>query len=171
MSFQDLHGTTYPGPNRAFHRARRRRGFCSLRHRQPSWSTQTSTALPAGRFFPLNSCKSNRVTAGLNGAPSKLLASTPEQMGFPHVVQLARVDSIRQLSPGRQEVETIWLITGLMPGQADAARLLQLARQYWTTLSSSVKTVQCCSAISLTVRKPSSTPAAARLVGERSHAN
>jgi hypothetical protein len=53
-------------------------------------------------------------------------------MGFPHVLQLARLDRIRQLSAGRQEVETVWLITSLSPEQADAARLLELARQYWS---------------------------------------
>ena len=47
-------------------------------------------------------------------------------------MQLARLDRIRQLSPGRQEVETVWLITSLNPEQADAVRLLQLARQYWS---------------------------------------
>ena len=57
---------------------------------------------------------------------------TPEQMGFPHVVQLARLDRIRELNNGRQEVETVWLITSLAPEEADAARLLQLARQYWS---------------------------------------
>jgi hypothetical protein len=60
------------------------------------------------------------------------MALTPEQMGFPHVVQLARLERIRQLSPGRQEIETVWLITSLSPDQADALRLLQLARQYWS---------------------------------------
>ena len=53
-------------------------------------------------------------------------------MGFPHVLQLARMDRIRQLSAGRQEVETVWLITSLSPEQAGAARLLELARQYWS---------------------------------------
>jgi hypothetical protein len=53
-------------------------------------------------------------------------------MGFPHVVQLARLERIRQLSPGRQEAETVWLITSLTQDQADASRLLELARQYWT---------------------------------------
>ena len=53
-------------------------------------------------------------------------------MGFPHVAQLARLDRIRQLSPGRQEVETVWLVTSLSLQQADAARLLELARQYWS---------------------------------------
>lgn len=48
------------------------------------------------------------------------------------MVQLARLDRIRQLSPGRQEVETVWLITSLTPEQADAPRLLELARQYWS---------------------------------------
>jgi len=53
-------------------------------------------------------------------------------MGFAHVAQLARVDRIRELKGGRQEVETVWLITSLGAKQADAARLLGLARQYWS---------------------------------------
>lgn len=57
---------------------------------------------------------------------------TPAQMGFPHVAQEARIDRIRELKNGRQEVETIWIITSLTPAQADAARLLELARQYWS---------------------------------------
>ena len=57
---------------------------------------------------------------------------TPAQMGFPHVAQVARIDRIRQLRNGRQEVETIWIITSLTAAQADAARLLELARQYWS---------------------------------------
>lgn len=60
------------------------------------------------------------------------MAVTPEQMGFPHVVQLGRVDRIRELCGGKQEVETVWLITSLSPERADAARLLALARQYWS---------------------------------------
>lgn len=60
------------------------------------------------------------------------MAITPEQMGFPHVVQLARLDRIRELKSGRQEVETVWIITSLSPEKADAARLLELARQYWS---------------------------------------
>ena len=56
---------------------------------------------------------------------------TPAQMGFPHVAQVARIDRVRQLRNGRQEVETIWIITSLTAAQADAARLLELARQYW----------------------------------------
>ena len=62
----------------------------------------------------------------------KVRAITPEQMGFPHVAQLARVDRIRELANGRQEVETVWLITSLTPEQASAERLLELARQYWS---------------------------------------
>lgn len=61
-----------------------------------------------------------------------MLAITPAQMGFPHVAQLARVDRIRELAQGRQEVETVWLLTSLPPEQASAERLLELARQYWT---------------------------------------
>jgi len=56
---------------------------------------------------------------------------TPEQMGFPHVLQLARLDRMRALKSGKQEVETVWLITSLSAEQANPARLLELARQYW----------------------------------------
>ena len=57
---------------------------------------------------------------------------TPAQMDFPHVAQVARIDRIRELKNGRQEVETIWIISSLTAAQADAARLLELARQYWS---------------------------------------
>ena len=53
-------------------------------------------------------------------------------MGFPHVVQLARIDRIREIKGGKQEVETIWIITSLTAEQADAPRLLELARLYWS---------------------------------------
>jgi hypothetical protein len=53
-------------------------------------------------------------------------------MGFPHVAQVARLDRIRELASGRQEVETVWLITSLTAARADPARLLALARQYWS---------------------------------------
>jgi hypothetical protein len=57
---------------------------------------------------------------------------TPEQMGFPHVVQLARIDRIREIKGGKQEVETVWIITSLTADQADATRLLELVRLYWS---------------------------------------
>jgi hypothetical protein len=53
-------------------------------------------------------------------------------MGFPHVAQVARIDRIRELKGGRQEVETVWIITSLTAAEADLARLLALARQYWS---------------------------------------
>lgn len=53
-------------------------------------------------------------------------------MGFPHVAQVARIDRIRELKGGRQEVETVWIITSLTTAEADLARLLDLARQYWS---------------------------------------
>ena len=56
---------------------------------------------------------------------------TPEQMGFPFAAQVARLDRIRELKGGKQEVETVWLITSLTPDKAGLARLLALARQYW----------------------------------------
>jgi hypothetical protein len=57
---------------------------------------------------------------------------TPEQMGFPQVAQLARLDRIRHLKSGKEEVETVWIISSLGPEKAGAARLLELARQYWS---------------------------------------
>jgi hypothetical protein len=62
----------------------------------------------------------------------KVVPVRPEQMSFPHAVQLARLDRIRELKNGRQEVETVWLITCLSAQQADAQRLLDLARLYWS---------------------------------------
>ena len=57
---------------------------------------------------------------------------TPAQMDFPHAVQLARLERIRELSSGCQQVETVWLITSLSAAEATAQRLLELARQYWS---------------------------------------
>ena len=48
------------------------------------------------------------------------------------MAQVARIDRIRELKNGRQEVETVWIITRLTTTQADAVRLLELARQYWS---------------------------------------
>ena len=47
-------------------------------------------------------------------------------------IDAARLDRIRELHNGRQEVEPVWLITSLTPAQAEARRLLELARQYWS---------------------------------------
>jgi len=58
--------------------------------------------------------------------------TTPEQMGFPHAAQIARIDRIRELKGGKQEVETVWIVTSLTAQQADAARLLELVRTYWS---------------------------------------
>lgn len=52
-------------------------------------------------------------------------------MGFPHAVQLARLERIREFKNGRQEVETFWIVTSLTPEQATPSRLLELARLYW----------------------------------------
>lgn len=59
------------------------------------------------------------------------MSVTPEKMGFPHVVQIARVDRVRELTQGKQEVETIWIITSLTAEEADPERLLELVRMYW----------------------------------------
>lgn len=56
---------------------------------------------------------------------------TPSQLGFPHAAQVARLDRIRAHQNGKQEVETVWLVTSLGPEEANLQRLLELARQYW----------------------------------------
>jgi hypothetical protein len=61
----------------------------------------------------------------------QVMEVTPAQRGFPHVAQVARMDRIRELKSGRQEFETVWIITSLTAAPADAARLLELARPYW----------------------------------------
>lgn len=57
--------------------------------------------------------------------------ATPTQMNFPHVAQVARVDRWRTHKNGKQEVETVWVITSRTVAQTDAAQLLALVRQYW----------------------------------------
>jgi predicted transposase YbfD/YdcC len=61
-----------------------------------------------------------------------VLPVSPSQIGFPHVVQLARLERIRELKGGKQEVQTVWLVSSLSSQQASPARLLELARQYWS---------------------------------------
>jgi hypothetical protein len=58
--------------------------------------------------------------------------TTPEQMGFPHAAQVARLDRIRELKGGKQEAETVWVVTSLTAQQANAERLLELVRTYWS---------------------------------------
>ena len=58
--------------------------------------------------------------------------TTPAKMGFPHAAQVARVDRIRVLKNGRQEVETVWILTSLTAQEASPERLLELLRLYWS---------------------------------------
>ena len=76
--------------------------------------------------------KSNEIPAGQTLLERLDLDGTIALMDFPHVAQVARIDRIRELKNGRQEVETVWIITSLTATQADAVRLLELARQYWS---------------------------------------
>ncbi|HEY9175184.1 MAG TPA: ISAs1 family transposase, partial [Verrucomicrobiae bacterium] len=55
----------------------------------------------------------------------------PAQMNFPHAAQIARLERTRNLKAPQSETEVVWLITSLSAEQADAARLLALARAYW----------------------------------------
>lgn len=63
----------------------------------------------------------------------KVLKITPAQMGFPFAEQLARLDRFRyHIKTGKFEVETVWVITSLTAAKAGPARLLELARLYWS---------------------------------------
>lgn len=84
------------------------------------------------KIFPPQLLEVNQGHGRIEWRGIQVKSVTPEQMGFAHVVQVARVDRIRELGKGKQEVETVWLITSLSPEQADAARLLELARLYWS---------------------------------------
>ena len=101
-----------------------------LKATKRAYSNKHSTSYR--KIFPPQLLQVERGHGRIEWRGIKVIALSPEQMGFPHVMQLARLDRIRQLSPGRQEVQTVWLITSLTPDRADARRLLELARQYWT---------------------------------------
>ena len=58
--------------------------------------------------------------------------TTPTKMGFPHTAQVARIDRIQELKGGKQEVETVWVVTSLTKDKANAERLLELVRLYWS---------------------------------------
>lgn len=55
----------------------------------------------------------------------------PAQMNFPHATQIARLERTRNLKDPECAPEVVWLITSLSPEQADAEKLLALARAYW----------------------------------------
>ena len=61
----------------------------------------------------------------------EVAATTPTKMCFPHAAQVARIDRLRQIKGGQQEVETVWIITSLTAEQATPERLLELVRLYW----------------------------------------
>jgi predicted transposase YbfD/YdcC len=51
---------------------------------------------------------------------------------FPHCGQVAHLQRYRQqIKSGKVHQETVYLITSLSPVQADAQRLMQLAREHW----------------------------------------
>jgi hypothetical protein len=52
-------------------------------------------------------------------------------MNFPHAAQIARLERTRNLHDPQSKTEVVWLVTSLSVEQADAARLLELARAYW----------------------------------------
>src|SRR5580704_18156753 len=97
---------------------------------KPAYSNKRNTSYR--KIFPPQLLQVEKGHGRMEWRGIKVIPITPEQMGFPHVLQLARLDRIRQLSPGRQEVQTVWLVTSLSPEKADAERLLELARQYWS---------------------------------------
>ena len=93
---------------------------------------QKQAATSCRKFFPPQYQTVDQGHGRIEWRGIEVREVTPTQMGFPHVAQVARIDRIRELKSGRQEVETIWIITSLTATQADAARLLELVRQYWS---------------------------------------
>lgn len=61
-----------------------------------------------------------------------MIATTPEQIGFPHARQIIRIERLvrprRRAKPAR---EVVWLATSLGPEQASPKELLRWIRQYW----------------------------------------
>jgi len=54
-----------------------------------------------------------------------------QEISFPFVAQIARLDRRRELSNGKITQETVFLVTSLAKAQANEPRLAQLARQHW----------------------------------------
>lgn len=54
-----------------------------------------------------------------------------EQLGFPHALQLAKLERNVTHRDGRRTAEVVWLVTSLSAQQANAAALLALIRAYW----------------------------------------
>jgi hypothetical protein len=103
---------------------------CSSRATKKASKTKRATS--SRKFFPPQLLEVEKGHGRIEWRGIEVRDVTPAQMGFPHVAQVARIDRIRELKGGRQEVETVWIITSLTAAKADKARLLQLARQYWS---------------------------------------
>ena len=56
---------------------------------------------------------------------------TAEPLGFPHAVQLAKLQRSVVHRHGRRTQEVVWLVTSLSPPQASPEQLLALIRAYW----------------------------------------
>ena len=103
---------------------------CSSRATQRASKTKRATS--SRKIFPPQYQTVDKGHGRIEWRGIQVREVTPAQMDFPHVAQVARIDRIRELKNGRQEVETVWIITSLTATQADAVRLLELARQYWS---------------------------------------
>src|SRR5437764_9650114 len=90
------------------------------------WSKPTKRAFSnkrntsSGKIFPPQLLEVNHGHGRIEWRGIAITTVTPEQMNFPHVAQVGRVDRIRVLNNGKQEVETVWIITSLSPDKADA---------------------------------------------------
>ena len=122
----------YPSGHRPLHCAGGRRELRLVRQRQPTDIAPPSQTLPAGASPPqLLQVEKGHGRIEWRGIEVKPV--TPQEMGFPHVLQVARLDRIRVLNNGKQEVETVWLITSLSADQADAGRFCwNWPAEYWS---------------------------------------
>src|SRR5258708_1556251 len=103
---------------------------CSSRATKKALKIKRATSFR--KFFPPQLLQVEKGHGRIEWRGIEVREVTPAQMGFPHVAQVARIDRIRELKGGRQEVQTVWIITSLTVAQADMIRLLELARQYWS---------------------------------------
>ena len=54
-----------------------------------------------------------------------------DELPFPHIAQVARIDRLREFSDGRIETETVFAITSRVPEKLGALALAEALRTHW----------------------------------------
>src|ERR1035441_2288363 len=103
---------------------------CSSKATKAVCSTKLNTS--SRKIFPPQLLEVEQGHSRIEWRGIKVRGGPPTGMGFCHLPPLARRAPIRVRKGGKKEAETVCLITSLSPDQANASRLLALARQYWS---------------------------------------